>query len=254
MQKHILTGAVKHCGRYVDESGAERTYVICRGQDVTSLGLPHSLVLELIGKTRPMGGRRGRPTPLFTAVGDSTAEVEEPTSTGIITMERLDRGVHESRVKAGVVEPDETFDPENPKRELPVPEEVEEEPLGGLPATTPDEAAVAASEEPVVSPTEDEGAVECPNPNCAAGGNTDGCLDENCPVNSAPVEPTEEPVVEDAAEEAPTEEAPTEEVPTEVEAPKEAAPEKCAATTKAGNPCKGKAVADSEFCMSHQPK
>lgn len=230
MQKHILTGAVKHCGRYVDESGAERTYVICRGQDVTSLGLPHSLVLELIGKTRPMGGRRGRPMPLFTAVGEPTAEVVEPTSAGIITMARLDQGVHESRVKAGVVEEDEPFDPENPKRELPVPTEVEEEPLGGLPATTPDEAAVAsaAGDEPVVSPTEDEGAVVCPNPNCAAGGNTDGCLDETCPVNSAPVEPTEEVVVEEAkTEEDPIEEITAEEAP--VVAPKEEASKKPAA-------------------------
>lgn len=240
MQKHILTGAVKHCGRYVDESGAERTYVICRGQDVTSLGLPHSVVLELIGKTRPMGGRRGRPVPLFTAVGDAPEVEEQPTSTGIITMARLDEGVHKSRVAAGVVEPDEEFDAENPKRELPQPEEVEEEPLGGLPATTPDEAAEAAGEEPVISPTEDEGTVECPNPNCAAGGNTDGCLDEGCPVNSAPVEPTEE--VEE------------EEAPAEAEAPKEADAEKCSATTKKGKPCKGKRVADSEFCMSHLEK
>lgn len=193
--------------------------------------------------------------PLFTAVGEATPEATEPTSAGVITMARMDKGVHESRVAAGVVEPDEEFDVENPKRELPQPVEVEEEPLGGLPATTPDEAAVAAAagDEPVVSPTEDEGTVECANPNCAAGGNTDGCLDETCPVNSAPVEPTEEVVVEEeATEEAPTEEVPAEETP--AEAPKEEAPEKCASMTKAGKPCKGKRVADNEFCMSHQPK
>jgi hypothetical protein len=60
------------------------------------------------------------------------------------------------------------------------------------------------------------------------------------------VEPTEEVVVEEEVEEVEAEETPA-------EAPK-AEPAICAATTKAGNPCKGKAVADSDYCMAHGPK
>jgi hypothetical protein len=235
--KHVLTGAVKLAGTYVDESGAERQYVLTRGQDVTALGLPHSVVQELIGKVRPMGGRRGKPIPYFTAVeARSKPAVEEDKA---ITISSLHEAMHEGRIAAGVVEPDAPFDEDGFEKVVPQLPEEPEAPLGSVdaPATTPEEAEVAAASEPVVSPTADEEVATCENPDCQAGGDTETCQDDNCPVNEAPVEPE---AVEEAVAEAPQE--------------AKAVVPICAGTTKAGNPCKGKAVAGNDYCMAHQPK
>lgn len=211
---YVLTGAVRLSGMYVDENGAERQYVVTRGQNVSALGLPHSVVQELIGKTRPLGGRRGTPIPYFTKVDDIPTPSEEDRD---ITVQSLNEGIHKSRVEAGVIEPDAEFE-----KELAQPPAEPDEPLDKF-ARTPEEAEAAATgepgccgegeacsredctgtprseepaSEPVVSPDEDvEGEATCAKPDCAVAGDVASCEDDNCPVNEAPVE---EGSVEDA--------------------------------------------------------
>lgn len=233
---YVLTGAVRLSGTYVDENGAERQYVVTRGQNVTALGLPHSVVQELIGKTRPLGGRRGTPIPYFTKVDDIPVPSTEDRN---VSVQSLNEGIHKGRVEAGVIEPDAEYE-----KELPQPPAEPDEPLDKF-ARTPEEAEAAATadapveeevvaepeveeapaeevveesveepaSEPVVSP--DEEVVDeatCAKPDCAVAGDVASCEDDACPVNEAPVEEgsvedaepvaeiaeTREPAVEDA--------------------------------------------------------
>jgi len=203
---YILTGATMVSGTYVSESGAEVRYTVTRGQDVTTLGLPSHIVKELVARKRKNGGRRVAAVPYFTHTTDAGKPVEV-SGDAVIDTKKFEAGLVAERVAVGAMEPDVPVDPDEGLDDIPQPEVPESDDEGGEPATTADEAEVAVEEpaaEPVVSPDDSEDA-PCENPDCAAGGDTGACEDDNCPMSEAPVEADEE------AEDAPVEEAPAEE-------------------------------------------